>query len=280
MMIKGYLQKALQTAQGQQELAVNLAIEQGELVVVYGNSGVGKTTLLRILAGLAQADAGELYVGNQCWINTAHKVSYTAQQRKVGLVFQDYALFPNMTVLQNLEFAANNQKLIKELLHTTGLEQLKDRKPQTLSGGQQQRVALARALVMQPQLLLLDEPLSALDITMRKQLQQLILKLHKDYNMTTLMVSHDVQEVLKMADKVLFLEAGQPAIYGLPKTVLKAKGITLPILLKGEIVKIEGELIYIQIGEEVNCIQRNMLAAADIEVGRVVTLEVSLINNY
>lgn len=275
-MIKGHLQKTLQTAQGQQKLEVNWVIEQGELVVVYGKSGVGKTTLLRILAGLTQPDEGELYVNDQCWINTAKKLSWSPQQRKVGMVFQDYALFPNMTVWQNLSFAANDKKLIKELLYYTGLEQLKDRKPQALSGGQQQRVALARALVMQPQLLLLDEPLSALDIGMRKELQVLILELHERYQMTTLVVSHDVQEVLKLADKVLLLEYGQVAEFGDPKTLLTNKGIHLPIKIKGVIIDIKGEQVYIKIGEEVNIIQKNSLALDKVEVGGSLELELLL----
>ncbi|MCP4443560.1 MAG: ATP-binding cassette domain-containing protein [Aureispira sp.] len=273
-MITGHLNKTLQTAQGEQELRVDLSIKEGELVAVYGDSGVGKTTVLRILAGLAQPDSGELYVNGNCWLDTNKKISWTAQQRKVGMVFQDYALFPNMTVLENLQFAANNERLINELLEYTELESLQNRKPNTLSGGQQQRVALARALVMEPQLLLLDEPLSALDLRMRKQLQQLILDLHQRYNVTTIMVSHNVPEVLKLADKVLLLEGGQAAKLGDPKTLLAEKGVDLPLQIKGEVISIEENWILIKIGENLNRIQRSSVLNKEIKVGATINIEV------
>jgi molybdate transport system ATP-binding protein len=183
--------KRLMGFQGLFELQVRCHLPKGRLAVLYGASGAGKTTLLRMLAGLAHPDDGYIKVDGETWFNPKEKVCVPPQQRSVGLVFQNYALFPSMTVRRNLEFAAGRRKdrRVEKLLEMVELEELQHRYPEELSGGQQQRVALARALIRHPKVLLLDEPLSALDEAMRYKLQREIMRLHKELGLTTILVS-------------------------------------------------------------------------------------------
>ena len=211
-MIKLNIKRTLATANGKMTLDINLSVEKGSFIAIYGDSGAGKTSLLRILAGLMDVDSGSLQVNGNTWLNTKNKTFVAPHKRKIGYVFQDYALFPNMTVRKNLEFAATNFKekqFVKELITLMELTQLAGRKPETLSGGQKQRVALARALVQKPEILLLDEPLSALDTNMRTKLQNYILKVHRQFKLTTLLVSHDVSEIIKMADAIIAIKNGR-----------------------------------------------------------------------
>ncbi|MGB5361296.1 MAG: ATP-binding cassette domain-containing protein, partial [Eudoraea sp.] len=194
-MIKIDIHKNLSGSDGPMNLRIKCEIKKGELVTLYGESGAGKTSTLRILAGLLKPDKGIITVENANWVNTKNRSYLSPQNRNIGYVFQDYALFPNMTVLQNLEFASKkgqNKKVITDLIEMMELGDLQHRKPQTLSGGQQQRVALARALVRKPNILLLDEPLAALDYKIRLKLQDYIARIHNEYGLTTLLVSHDI----------------------------------------------------------------------------------------
>ena len=175
-MIKIDISKKLHGANGEMDLKINLEIKQGEFVALAGLSGSGKTTLLRILAGLEDAK-GTLEIDNNIWLN--EKFCLASQKREIGVVFQDYALFPNFSVLDNLLYVNKDKELANYLLKMTELEELKNRFPQTLSGGQKQRVSLCRALMNRPKILLMDEPLSALDSNMRTKLQNEILTLHK-----------------------------------------------------------------------------------------------------
>ena len=198
--------KTLHGSGGEMSLDVNLNIKKGEFVALMGRSGSGKTTLLRILAGLEKAK-GIISVENIVWLDSTKML--TPQFREIGFIFQDYALFDNMTVEQNLLFVNKDNKLASQLLAITELEGLAKRSVQALSGGQKQRVSLCRSLMRRPKLLLMDEPLSALDPQMRSRLQQEIKQLHKTFGTTTIMVSHDPQEVYSLADRVLVLEQGK-----------------------------------------------------------------------
>ena len=213
-MIKIEIEKKLYGSQGDMVLSVDLNIQKGEFVALMGESGAGKTTLLRVLAGLESMD-GEIAVEGKSWKNVA------PQQREIGFVFQDYALFENMTVEENLLFVNPDKKLASELLTLTELTALKSRNVSGLSGGQKQRVALGRALMKKPKILLMDEPLSALDPTMRSKLQREIKQLHERFGMTTIMVSHDIHEVFKLASRVLLLEEGKVIQDGTVKEVMK-----------------------------------------------------------
>lgn len=248
-MIALSIQKKLSAPSGEMNLDVQCKIEQGQLVTLYGKSGAGKTSTLRILAGLLEADSGKINVHNETWLDSQNGISLTPQQRKVGFVFQDYALFPNMTVKENLKFALQknqSQQIISELIELIELGQLQHRKPTTLSGGQQQRVALARALVQKPQLLLLDEPLSALDLEMRNKLQQYLLQVHNEYGLTTILISHDVSEILKLSNEILVIDNGKIIQQGSPIEVFTKKEVSGKFQFTGEIVGMEKQdFIYI-----------------------------------
>ena len=223
-MVQIQLQKQLHAATGRMDLQVDLQIPLGAFVAISGPSGGGKTTLLRLIAGLEKPEAGLIRYREETWLNTRKGISVSTQKRKIGLVFQDYALFPNMTVEKNLAYAQHRGQdpaVVQELMAITELSELAGRYPANLSGGQQQRVALARALVRKPGLLLLDEPLSALDTAMRSRLQDYILELHHSFQLTTILVSHDFAEIKKMAEKVYWLENGGILKEGPPEEVFK-----------------------------------------------------------
>ncbi len=211
-MIKINIKKSLHGAIGDFELNVNKEIKNRTFLTLAGESGSGKTTLLRIIAGLENPDSGKIIVNNKSWFDSDKKINLAPQKRKIGFVFQNYSLFPNMSVKQNLIFALENKKdinFVDELLEIVELKELANRYPETLSGGQQQRVALARAIVRKPDILLLDEPLSALDGNMRAKLQEEIIKIHKYFEITTILVSHDLSEIFKLSNRVLILDKGQ-----------------------------------------------------------------------
>jgi len=244
-MIDINITKKLQGSRGEMSLDVTLSIKEHDFVAISGQSGSGKTTLLRILAGLEDAD-GEIKVSNEIWLNTATKLQ--TQKRGIGFVFQDYALFENMSVLDNLLFVQKDKKLAGHLLELTGLSELKNRLPNILSGGQKQRVSLCRAFMRRPKLLLMDEPLSALDPQMREKLQQDILTLHKEFGTTTLMVSHDPSEIYRLAKRVVEIEYGKITKDGSPKEVLLKTQGTQKFSLQGEILEIiKADIIHIAV---------------------------------
>ena len=220
-MLKIDIEREMLTSEGKNLLKVDLEIAENELLCLFGHSGAGKTTLLRILAGLFNPDSGFISFNGQVWYDSAKKINLSPQQRNVGYMFQDYALFPNMTVRKNIEFAqkTRNAEEVDTLLSHFGLEALQKQYPAKLSGGQKQRVALARALAAKPNLLLLDEPLSALDYEMRLNLQEEILKAHELLNSVTLLVSHDKDEVSKWATSVILLRNGAIIGQGEPEVV-------------------------------------------------------------
>jgi molybdate transport system ATP-binding protein len=198
-------------SEGKMHLQTTCHINKGELVGLYGPSGAGKSSILRMLAGLMKPESGKLTVEGETWFDSREKINLKPQKRNIGMVFQEYSLFPNMTVRENLVFALNsdqNRQIVDDLLEMIGLDKLAHKRPALLSGGQKQRVALARAMVRKPKLLLLDEPLSALDMEMRANLQQYIVQFHRNFELTTLLVSHDASEIQRMAKRVLVLEKG------------------------------------------------------------------------
>ncbi len=204
---------------------VCLHVETGELVALLGPSGCGKTTLLRIIAGLEQPDLGSIYLHG-------HKAKHqSVQQRRVGFVFQHYALFRHMTVFENVAFGlrvrprrlrppeAVIRRKVHELLGLVQLEWLADRYPAQLSGGQRQRIALARALAVEPQMLLLDEPFGALDAQVRKELRRWLRRLHDEIHVTSVFVTHDQEEALELANRVVVMNHGRIEQIGTPEEV-------------------------------------------------------------
>lgn len=219
-----------------------------------GPSGAGKTTLLKQIAGLLIPEEGKISIHDSVWLDTQNQIKLPPQRRNIGFVFQDYALFPNMTVAENLTFALPKQgdkRIVDELLEATGLNNLAHRKPNQLSGGQQQRVALARALVRKPDLLLLDEPFSAVDPDMRSQLQELILKFHQLYQFTAIIVTHETSEIFRLADQVCVLENGKVTKFGTPGSIY------LPASQHEDAFFIYGEVI--SCVQESDCLLVNLL---------------------
>jgi sulfate transport system ATP-binding protein len=204
---------------------VSLDIRSGELIALLGPSGSGKTTLLRLIAGLETPTTGRIFFGDE------DASSKTVQQRNVGFVFQAYALFRNMTVLENISFGlkvrpratrpprAEIRKRAMELLDLVQLTGLHDRYPQQLSGGQRQRVALARALAIEPRVLLLDEPFGALDAQVRKELRKWLREIHDKTGHTTVFVTHDQEEALELADRLVVMSQGKIEQVGTPDDV-------------------------------------------------------------
>ena len=234
-MIKINIQKALHGSNGQMNLNINLDIKQSEFIALAGLSGSGKTTLLRILAGLEETK-GIIKIDDTIWLD--ENFSLSPQKRDIGFVFQDYALFPNYTVLDNLLYVNKNIKLANELLEITELSELKNRFTQTLSGGQKQRVSLCRALMNKPKILLMDEPLSALDPEMRTKLQNEILTLHKEFKTTTIMVSHDPSEIYRLSNRVVVLNQGQIIKDTTPKEALLKTNGSAKFSFEGELLDI------------------------------------------
>ncbi|SFC51404.1 molybdate transport system ATP-binding protein [Marinospirillum celere] len=202
-------------AQGDIPLDVELHCQPGELLALLGPSGSGKTTLLRSLAGLYTQVKGEIYSGDSCWQSTDSGIQLAPEKRQLGMVFQSYALFPHLTALDNLLIPLQGlpkkqaTQLARQWLERVHLKGLERRKPSELSGGQRQRVALARALIARPRALLLDEPFSAVDQATRQKLRRELALLRQEIAVPTLLVTHDLEEALQLADRICVLHRGQ-----------------------------------------------------------------------
>src|SRR4030081_2282529 len=237
---------------------VDLKVADGELLALLGPSGSGKTTLLRIIAGLDWPDAGEVSFDGE------NALARGAGERQVGFVFQHYALFRHMTVFENVAFGLRGQpravrkneasirSRVKELLDLVQLDWLSDRYPSQLSGGQRQRIALARALAIEPRILLLDEPFRALDAKVRKELRQWLRSLHSEIHVTSIFVTHDQEEALEVANRVVVMDKGRIEQIGTPGEVYDSpatafvhgfigESIVLPVDVSGGSVNLGGK---------------------------------------
>jgi len=220
----------------------------GELVTLLGPSGCGKTTLLRLIAGFDKPTQGEIRIGDQ--VVCSNKAFVPPEKRNVGMVFQSYAVWPHMTVFQNVAYPLKIKKMpkatIKEkvdrVLESVHLSQYADRVPSMLSGGQQQRVALARALVAEPELLLLDEPLSNLDAKLRESMRFEIKDLQKEYNITVVYVTHDQTEAMAMSDKVIVMNNGLVQQIGSPMEIYKNPANPFVAAFVGKVNFLKGEV--------------------------------------
>lgn len=205
-MITVKINKKIKTYKGNSKLSVDAVFPMGTITKVYGPSGAGKTTFLKIIAGLVTPEEGMIKAGDEFWLDTDTKINWKPQQRRVGFVFQDFALFPNMTVIEHLKYATEDQQLINRLLVMGKMESFTDHRPRHLSGGQQQRLAILRALALKPTLLLMDEAFSALDDELRESLIIDIKILLQEFGTTTIIVSHHAQETAAFADRELKIE--------------------------------------------------------------------------
>ncbi len=272
-MIELSIQKELRASGGTMLLDIELSVGKGDIVTLYGRSGAGKTSLLMLLAGLMRPDKGYIRVDGQTWTDTEKRLWKRPQERNVGLVFQEYALFPNMTVMDNLTYAMRKGQKDerKHLIEIMDLQDLRNRKPDTLSGGQKQRVALARALVNKPGLLLLDEPLSALDQDMRGKLQQYILQVHREYGLTTILISHDVTEIIKMSDYVMEMEHGRVIRKAAPGEIFTHEKLNAKFQFTGEVMKMARQdfivIVTVLVGRELVKVVANDSEVEGMEVG-------------
>jgi spermidine/putrescine transport system ATP-binding protein len=234
---------------------LDLKIPAGEFFALLGPSGCGKTTTLRLVAGLDSPTKGKILIGNQDVTNIK------PHERPVNTVFQNYALFPHMSVLENVAFGLRQRKVsdplpkATEALKLVELEHLAERRPTQLSGGQQQRVALARALVNRPSLLLLDEPLGALDLKLRRQMQVELKAIQMEVGLTFLHVTHDQEEAMDMADTVAVMNKGRieqmgapEALYERPKTLFVSKFLGQSNIFVGDVVETSGDSVSISVG--------------------------------
>ena len=223
---------------------VSLEVESGELVALLGPSGSGKTTILRMVAGLEYADEGRILFGEEDATNIP------VRERGVGFVFQHYALFPHMTVGENIAFGMKVSKVkrskaeidarVTNLLRLVRLEGLGERFPSQISGGQRQRVALARALAVDPKVLLLDEPFGALDANVRRDLRRWLREIHDELGITTLFVTHDQEEALDLADRVVILDQGRIVQEGTPEEVCRAPNSSFVMTFLGDANRLVG----------------------------------------
>ena len=239
---------------------INLTIRQGEFVTLLGASGCGKTTTLRIIAGLEQPDSGSV------WLEGQDVTALEPNQRDVNTVFQNYALFPHMNVADNIGYGlkirkapkAEIKKKVKEMLELVQLEGYEKRKPSELSGGQKQRVAIARALANNPRVLLLDEPLGALDLQLRRTMQLELKRLQKKLGITFIYITHDQEEAINMSDRIVVMNQGQfeqigtpDEIYNHPKTSYVAAFVGNANILRGTVAEKSGNHIKVKLGDEV-----------------------------
>jgi len=200
---------------------ISIQVEDGEIVSILGPSGCGKTTLLNIILGIVEADAGTIVYNGEDLTRTV------MEKRGFNIVFQDYALFPNLNVYQNITYGLKNKpgisskEEVEELIHLLGLEDHLNKRVDQLSGGQKQRVALARTMVMKPRILLLDEPLSALDGVIKESIKDRIKTIAREYHLTTIIVTHDPEEALTLSDRVLIIDQGTIAQYGCPADIIQ-----------------------------------------------------------
>ena len=238
-----------------EDFSVNIG--NGELLAVLGPSGCGKSTLLSCIAGILKADKGEILLGNRCLYSAEKGINIPPEERNIGFVFQNYALWPHMTVERNISYSLRIRKRTKpvikknvnSILSLLRLEDKGNRYPHQLSGGEQQRVSLGRALIMDPDLLLLDEPLSNLDARLREEMQKEIRRIQRDFKLTVIHVTHDQSEALAMSDRIVvmnngkFIQEGSPVdVYNNPNNIFAADFVGTSNIIRGTVVEYPDKL--------------------------------------
>ena len=202
---------------------LSLSISKGEIVSIVGSSGSGKTTLLRILSGLEIPESGSINLDDA--VVNSSDIFIPPEKRNCSLVFQDYALFPNMTMLENIYFgegSENNKKIVSELIQVTNIEKIINKYPHECSGGEQQRVALVRSMATQPNVILMDEPLSNLDFHLKSKISLMISEIIKRYSTTAIIVTHDIMDAMKISDRIIVIDNGIILQDGSPKEIYES----------------------------------------------------------
>ncbi|TAJ92957.1 ABC transporter ATP-binding protein, partial [bacterium] len=230
---------------------LNLEIREGEFFTLLGSSGCGKTTTLRMVGGLERPDAGEIYLGERCLVSHAQGVFVKPERRDMGMVFQSYALWPHMTVFENVSYPLKLRRVkgpvvrerTRAALELVGLGGLEERPATALSGGQQQRVALARALVFSPRILLLDEPLSNLDARLREEMRRELKALQRRVGVTVLFVTHDQMEALSLSDRIGIMNRGRLEQVGAPEEVYYRPATPFARDFLGKVFALTGKIV-------------------------------------
>jgi molybdate transport system ATP-binding protein len=207
------------------DIDVSFSCREGRLLALVGPSGAGKTTVIRMLAGLDRPDEGSITYNDEIWVDTDKKIFLPPQKRQVGYVFQEYTLFPHLTVFKNVAFSADNEQDVPSLLRRFNIQHLKDRKPDKISGGERQRCAICQAMARHPRLLLLDEPFSALDAVTRQNLRQEVRKLKQELSIPVIHVTHDISEALYLGDDILPMVGGRVVRKWIVQFMLKGRPI-------------------------------------------------------
>jgi molybdate transport system ATP-binding protein len=245
-MISFEFEHSYQQEKNQFRLEIAGEIKLGQITAIFGQSGAGKSTLLRLMSGLTKAKKGYLKVDREVWQDSAGKIFLPVQKREIGFVFQDYALFPNMTALENIKFGAKRGVDIDELVELLQIDELLNKKPGQLSGGQQQRIALARSVAHLPKILLLDEPFAALDHETQQRMQMFLLKVHERFNLTTIIISHDVGEIYRLADRAIEISKGRVIREGSPEMLFSSSYVSGKLQMVGEVLDIQkADIVYV-----------------------------------
>lgn len=260
---------------------ITFSIENGKITCILGESGSGKTTLLRIIAGFEKVDEGKLFFGTE-ELNSKSKWMIP-EKRNFGLVFQEYALFPHLTVEKNILFAAKNPSSLSELLEQTGLKGLEKKYPHELSGGQQQRVALARTLATSPRLILMDEPFSNLDHSLRAEMRYQLNEILRKANVPCILVTHDIEDVLSMADQVVVLKDGKILQTGTPRSIYEKPINEYTARLFGKINRLSAEDLLKVTGikaENAVMVRPDKIEIANDDSGKVQILEQRFMGSF
>ena len=284
-MIEIAVKKTLGSNEGTMQLNVEMNLRDGEFVSLFGKSGAGKTTLLRLIAGLTRPEEGRVVVDGEVWFDSSRGIDVPVQKRSVGMVFQEYSLFPHLTLRENLVFALpepGDERSIDEYLQMMQLDGLQGHRPAQLSGGQRQRVALIRALLRKPRLLLLDEPLSALDPEIRLNLQDEILRIYRMTGVATILVSHDLAEIFKLSGRVFVLDRGKLMNSGEFDALFAGRRLSGKFKFVGEVLAIEKDsvvnIVTLQIGQNVTKVVASDEEAGGLRVGDKVVVAAKAFN--
>lgn len=261
---------------------VNLSINEG-LLVLFGPSGAGKTQILRMISGITRPDEGFVEIGNEKVFDSANNINIPVRDRRIGYLFQDYALFPHMTVYQNIAYGINHlerslmQIKVDELIEVMRLSGLEKRYPHELSGGQKQRCALARTLAIEPRVLLLDEPFSALDFQVREKLRADLLRIHTLYPITTILVTHDLEEAFMLGKEIAVINNGhieqagpREEVFYRPKTRSVAKFIGTRNIFDGTVVDSDGSHVTIR-NQDIGVVRTLVTEGTRLEKGQEVS---------
>lgn len=278
-MIEISVNKSLNSVERNIKLDISIKLENNIFLAISGKSGSGKTTFLRILAGL-ESSKGYIRVDDEIWQD--EKKFMPPQKRKIGFVFQDYALFENFNVRENLLYVKKDKILADKLLKMTNLTNLENRKPNTLSGGEKQRVALCRAMMREPRVLLLDEPLSALDPALRYDLGQEILNLHNEFGINTIMITHEPSEIYRLSNLMLELNDGKMIKFGNPKELLLKTSGSQKFAHSGRILELKEidcvVVAVVSVGLQITQIALSKLEAKPLKVGDNVIISTKAFN--